>query len=271
VSEDLADDVSYDPWSGDWWINVQAASVGSGTYITASDFEVSNETWQLTIRDSSGQVVFGPVGEGIQPVSGIGSDEVFKLESDPSRYIHPHSNYNDGSSSTFGAANVYAAGTLVQDFSVLRTLSTCVSDEDCDDGNPCTTDTCDALNDCVYESVSNGTPCPDGDFCDGEETCEEGVCTAGAAPCQDACEQCDAGTSSCRWCLFDLDRDTWIAPGDFSFFAGCYGGCYGAQDPCAEANFDASPDGCVGPGDFSGFAGCYGQMCSECNNCFGVP
>ena len=46
VSEDLEDDVSYDPPSGDWWVNVQSADVAGGVYITAEDFEVSNDAWQ---------------------------------------------------------------------------------------------------------------------------------------------------------------------------------------------------------------------------------
>jgi hypothetical protein len=96
VSEELADDVSYDPVGGDWWISVQAADGAPGTYITATDFSVSNQNWQLTIRDDVGTDVFGPAGEGIRPLSGIGSDEVFKLEEDPGPYTDERSNYNDG-------------------------------------------------------------------------------------------------------------------------------------------------------------------------------
>ena len=43
VAEDLADDASYDPSAGNWWINVRAAAV-----------------------------VFGSAGEGINPVSDVG-------------------------------------------------------------------------------------------------------------------------------------------------------------------------------------------------------
>jgi hypothetical protein len=123
VSENLADNLSnYDPQSGKWWINVQAKTGASGTYITASNFNVTNNNWQLTIKDSNSTVIFGPAGEGIKPVSAIGSDEVFKLEDDPGQFITEQANYNDGTSSTFGAPNIYAAGTLVQDFSSLRNI-----------------------------------------------------------------------------------------------------------------------------------------------------
>jgi hypothetical protein len=119
ISEELPSDVSFDQTLGDWWINLQAADGAGGQYITAQDFEVSNDNWQLTIKDAADQIVFGPVGEGIQPVSGVGSDEIFKLEEDPTPYLTPFAEYNDGTSSTFGAPNVFAAGTIQQDFTAL--------------------------------------------------------------------------------------------------------------------------------------------------------
>lgn len=120
VSENLADDISYNPCADDWWINVCAKNNGTGTYISASDFSTSNSNTQIIIKDSLSNIVFGPAGEGINPASGIGSDEVFKLEEDPSASITPWSNYMDGTSSTFGAPNVWAQGAYMQDFSALR-------------------------------------------------------------------------------------------------------------------------------------------------------
>jgi hypothetical protein len=122
VSEDLDDNVSYEPATGDWWINVRSGASGSGVYITAQSFEVSNNNWQLTIKDSTGLVRFGPAGEGVRPVSGVGGDEVFKLEEDPTPYITPIDDYNDGTSSSFGSPNVFDAGTRVQDFTNLREI-----------------------------------------------------------------------------------------------------------------------------------------------------
>jgi len=122
VSEDLADNVSYDPASDDWWINVQASSSGSGVYISALDFDVTNNDWQLTIKDETDLTIFGPAGEGIWPLSGVGGEEVFKLEEDPTPYITPIADYNDGTSSSFGAPNLYNAGSRMQDFSRLREI-----------------------------------------------------------------------------------------------------------------------------------------------------
>lgn len=121
VSEELSANVDdYRPVVGQWWINVHAADGTSGTYITPMNFKVSNNNWQLTIRNALDQTIFGPAGEGINPPSGVGNDEVCKLEQDPSAAVTPLSAYNDGASSTFGSANEWSGGAGVQDFSALR-------------------------------------------------------------------------------------------------------------------------------------------------------
>ena len=57
--------------------------------------------------------------------------------------ITPVSNYNDGSSSSFGAPNIFNAGATVQDLTLLRS-AVCFSDLDCDDANVCNgVETCD--------------------------------------------------------------------------------------------------------------------------------
>jgi hypothetical protein len=121
VSEDVPTDVSYNPAAGDWWINVQANGSASGDYITASNFAVSSNNWQLRIRNASGTVKFGPAGEGISPASGIGDTEVFKLKAEPDASITPNSaDYDDGKDlSTFGAPNRWG----MQDFLALRTVA----------------------------------------------------------------------------------------------------------------------------------------------------
>ncbi|MCK4660099.1 MAG: CotH kinase family protein [Phycisphaerae bacterium] len=179
VAEGLADDVSYDPEGGDWWINVQAADGASGTYLTATDFEVSNKNWQLTTRDHLDVVVFGPAGEGIEPGSGIGKDEVFLLEQDPSPQVVPFSAYGDGAYSTFGAANIWSDGSTVQDFAELRDLpAVCEFDTDCDDGNPCTIDVCTSGT-CIHTQLPDccaySCDCDDGYFCT-VDLCIEGTC-----------------------------------------------------------------------------------------------
>jgi len=56
---------------------------------------------------------------------------------------------------------------------------------DCDDGNPCTTDTCDSARGCVH--TNNTAACDDGNACTTGDVCSAGVCKGGAAPsCNDA-------------------------------------------------------------------------------------
>ena len=182
VSELLADDITYDPLNDDWWINVQASSTASGAYISAIDIDVSNVNWQLTIRDDMSFVQFGPAGEGVSPLSGIGSDEIFKLEEDPSPYITPVSNYNDGTSSTFGAPNVYAAGSQVQDFSTLREIGLtglCTMPDADMDGVCDAEDNCPAMSNSLQEDMdADGV----GDICDscpndpGNDQDSDGIC-----------------------------------------------------------------------------------------------
>src|SRR5262249_6476284 len=54
----------------------------------------------------------------------------------------------------------------------------------CNDNNPCTTDSCDPATGCKH--VNNTGPCDDGNACTTNDTCSGGVCVGGAAPnCDD--------------------------------------------------------------------------------------
>jgi len=133
VAEDEPTDLSFDPGGGDWWINVQADNGGSGTYITASNFPVNQNDWNLTIRDDSDAVVFGPVGEHVPvtptcspPQDDVNSGEIFRLEMAPSALIDPCfptlNDWEDGVISTFGEENQWSGGTASQSFADLRGL-----------------------------------------------------------------------------------------------------------------------------------------------------
>ena len=68
----------------------------------------------------------------------------------------------------------------------------------CNDGNPCTDDSCDPAEGCAH--ANNAAPCTDGDVCTTLDTCNEGECTPGPLlDCDDgdACnglETCDTAT-----------------------------------------------------------------------------
>ena len=120
ISEDMPSDISYNPAAGDWWINVRANNDADGLYIEASSFPVSNNNWQLRIRNSGGAIIFGPAGEGISPATGVGNTEIFRLEADPDSSITANStDYDDGKNlSTFGLPNRWG----LQNFNQLRNV-----------------------------------------------------------------------------------------------------------------------------------------------------
>lgn len=59
----------------------------------------------------------------------------------------------------------------------------CLSGPDlsCDDANPCTVDSCNALLGCTHDSAADGTSCADANLCNGSESCLAGVCQPGVA------------------------------------------------------------------------------------------
>jgi spore coat protein CotH len=121
IAEDQPEDASYDPLAGDWWLQLRAGAVGSGTYVSATAFDVSNDDTVFDIRDAVGAPVFGPVGEGAGAPTGINNREMAKLETNPSALVTASSpDYHDGTSSTYGSPNAWSGGTEIQDFTALR-------------------------------------------------------------------------------------------------------------------------------------------------------
>ena len=69
--------------------------------------------------------------------------------------------------------------------------------ESCGDGNACTTDQCSPTIGCGFTRRQNGSSCPDGLVCNGNETCQSGLCTAGTnAPSGTTCNDSSLCTTS---------------------------------------------------------------------------
>ncbi len=161
---------------------------------------------------------------------------------------------------------------------------------DCSDGNPCTADACDDVDDtCVHSNVTNETVCNDGQFCTLGEVCTGGACGGGTArdcsdgnPCTvDACDD-DADTcdhvdetdgTACDDGLECTENTTCDAAG------ACVGGtplvCSDGNactiDSCSEA-----AGGCIYPVVPDGAACDDGDFCTigdQCNGgvCGGAP
>jgi hypothetical protein len=120
----LATDLSYDPAGGDWWIH---ANVDDLSVVEQAGFKVDNDDFRMRILDDGDFLIQDWVGEAetLWAGSGINSEEVGKLEQDPSAAAAttpPVPNYQDGSSSTFGAPNQWDGGASMQDFTLLRSV-----------------------------------------------------------------------------------------------------------------------------------------------------
>jgi hypothetical protein len=133
VAEDEPTDLSFNMGGGDWWMNVRAHNGGTGTYITASNFPVNENDWNVAILDDVGAVVFGPVGEHVPvtascapPQDNLNSGEIFRLEQDPTALVDPCFNtlndWEDGVLSTFGQENAWNSSLATQSFANLRSL-----------------------------------------------------------------------------------------------------------------------------------------------------
>jgi hypothetical protein len=88
---------------------------------------------------------------------------------------------------------------------VLKTISfaqglVCLTDNDCDDGNPCTADSCVVVlvaGVCLNQN-DDGESCNDGAFCNGTDTCSSGACINHSGnPCPSDTE-CNEQTNMCE-------------------------------------------------------------------------
>jgi len=72
--------------------------------------------------------------------------------------------------------------------------------KDCDDGDACTTDGCDAKTGCTHNKAT-GTACDDGDACTKGEACDKGSCAGGAkASCDDGDPCTDDSCDKAKGC-----------------------------------------------------------------------
>ena len=76
---------------------------------------------------------------------------------------------------------------------------------DCNDGNPCTDDSCDATAGCLH--LFNQAQCSDGDACTVGDQCFEGICVhTGLEVCDDANPCTSDSCSPANGCIFQLNN-----------------------------------------------------------------
>jgi len=153
----------------------------------------------------------------------------------------------------------------------------------CDDGNSCTADRCargPGYPYCVYENQPVGTPCDDGDPCTGPDLCNEKACFGEPLSCddQDPCTQdsCDPGQGGCvhvriAGCGTGCQSDAACNDNNLCTTDRCVNGvCQNAALACDDGNA-CTTDACdptTGKCVFEAIPGC-GTQCqvdADCND-----
>lgn len=150
------------------------------------------------------------------------------------------------------------AGTYDYELAYVGGSTLCSRDSDCDDGDPCTLDTCvpatgcghsnagvgtacgdpsesacdrpdtcDGAGHCKTNLAADGVSCSDGLFCNGAEVCLGGLCTDRPDPCADI-QHCDERRDRCLDCISHAE----CADDDPCTIDHCKGGrCMNRRDP----------------------------------------
>lgn len=135
-------------------------------------------------------------------------------------------------------------GAACDDANACTTGDVCVSGScqgglpvNCDDGQECTVDSCDASTGaCIYSPVADGTPCSDGSGCTVGDACLSGGCQPGLpANCDDgfsctsdACDSTGPTTFSCS---------SSVVPGSCFIGGACWAsGIPNPANPCQDCN-----------------------------------
>ncbi|HEV3190464.1 MAG TPA: hypothetical protein VGY54_08200, partial [Polyangiaceae bacterium] len=102
-----------------------------------------------------------------------------------------------------GNFNASANASVHYDVSIRNAGGECCTAQACDDGNPCTVDSCKGDGTCSHAPAANGTVCHGANKCEQTFTCQNGACS-GSDPvmcvASDACHvagTCDPATGAC--------------------------------------------------------------------------
>ena len=149
---------------------------------------------------------------------------------------------------------------------------------DCDDGNPCTVDGCDANGDCV--NPPKGGPCDaDGSSCTQDDACQGGECVPGPPlDCDDGnpCTQdsCEAPLGDCLFAALPMEATACNADGsictqnDTCKAGKCVAGVATNCDDGNTCTLDAcnAVDGCTNP-PVGGLCDADGSICTKWDVC----
>lgn len=153
----------------------------------------------------------------------------------------------------------------------------CISDAvDCDDANPCTSDSCSPTVGCRNIAVVNGIACGDTDVCDGIETCQSGACTPGTPPICDDGNACTTdGCDAAAGCTVQQIAGCCSTDADCADASACTvnercagNACVSDPLPCDDGNA-CTTDGCAAAGGCTFTPVPNGQSCGNLDFCDG--
>ena len=172
-----------------------------------------------------------------------------------------------------GACNAQATadGTACDDDNVCSATSACFGGAcvgnvtaNCDDKNPCTTDTCDPKAGCLHAAATG--PCDDGNPCTSGDACGGGACLSGNNTCEcqadGDCAKFEDG-NACNGTLFCAANKCAIRPGTVIT-------CDATQDTACVKNTCAANTGLCAPvASKDGSACTDGSFCTVSDACAG--
>ena len=117
----------------------------------------------------------------------------------------------DSCDSLTGCQHVALTGSLCNDHDACTVGDHCASGQcaptgvaSCDDGNPCTQDSCDPGTGCVHTPMNEGAKCDDGNACTNNDQCTGGTCLGvKQTPCPVCGDGTCNGTEDCHTCPAD--------------------------------------------------------------------
>lgn len=113
-------------WSNIWFFDPVLVDLENSIF--ADDPVISDLNTRVTITNGVDLIIYGPSGESVSAIDtdlngspdtlvSVSDTEVFKLEQNPTSTVNPlFGNYSDGSSSTYGAPNLWGGGLSTQSF-----------------------------------------------------------------------------------------------------------------------------------------------------------
>ena len=192
----LRSDYQFQPNGGNGWLRIMTFSPASDTI----DVTTFSPTLSQNLTDPDNQFTLSYDMDGSVPFAAINNIPIHVTGYPPSGQqvctpwlgLQPNRQYEWYAMVSDGAA--VATGPHWN----LQTAATCLPDGACDDGNPCTLDSCNTgTGSCLNLAAPLGTACLDGDVCNGDEACNvSGQCVAGAPLSCDDGDRCN-GTESC--------------------------------------------------------------------------